>query len=216
MTAPPDDETHDSFLVKRPVSRETLDRLVAFADRLARWNDAINLVSRSTLTQVWTRHILDSAQIFDVALRDGPVVGKWLDLGAGGGFPGLVCAILARDEAPGLHFTLVESDRRKAAFLEIAARDLKLDVTVVAARAEVIAPARADILTARALAALPALLMHAARHLAPDGRAFFPKGAGYAAEVANALADWRFSLQEHRSRTDPAAVILEIQGLSRV
>ncbi|MCA8930663.1 MAG: 16S rRNA (guanine(527)-N(7))-methyltransferase RsmG, partial [Alphaproteobacteria bacterium] len=161
------------FLAERSVSRETLARLAAFAALLEKWNPAINLISAGTVAQIWTRHFLDSAQVFDLADAKS---GLWADLGSGGGFPGLVAAILALEERPGLSFTLVESDRRKAAFLSTAARELGLPVRVMAERIEALPPLGADILTARALAPLPVLLGYAERHLQPGGRALFPKG----------------------------------------
>lgn len=194
------------------VSRETESRLVRFADTLRKWAPRINLVARSTLDDLWTRHIADSAQLF--ALRP-PGARHWVDLGSGGGFPGLVIAILAAEAAPELRVTLVESDSRKAAFLATAARAAGVSPTIHAARAERLPPLAADILSARALASLPALLALAERHLAAHGIALFPKGAGHAGELAEALASWRFAVQKIPSQTDPAGVILAITELAR-
>lgn len=195
------------------VSRETYERLRVHAELLGKWNPRINLVGPSTLTEVWSRHILDSIQIFDLA---GHRDGIWADLGTGGGFPGLVVAILAADEAPGLAVHLVESDLRKSAFLATCLRETGTSATLHTERAEKLAPLGADILSARALAPLSALLALAERHLAPAGLALFPKGASHQAEIDEALATWRFRLQKHTSKTDPHAVILAIEGLSRV
>ena len=95
------------------VSRETLDRLHAYADLVRRWNPRINLVAASTLSDLWERHVVDSMQVFDHADRTATT---WADLGSGGGLPGIVCAILALELMPDCSFTLVESDKRKAAF----------------------------------------------------------------------------------------------------
>jgi 16S rRNA (guanine527-N7)-methyltransferase len=187
----------------RSVSRETLDRLEIYADLLRRWNSTVNLVSPASLDHLWSRHILDSAQILDLA----PPAATWTDLGSGGGFPGLVVAILAADERPGLAVSLVESDARKSAFLSSR---------ILTARAEDLPPLSADVISARALAPLPRLLGLAFPHLAPAGTALFSKGIQNEREVQDALADWRFTYQKHRSLTDPAAVILSIKGLSRV
>ncbi|GAB4381915.1 16S rRNA (guanine(527)-N(7))-methyltransferase RsmG [Albidovulum sp.] len=205
--------TKELFRDAWPVSRETLDRLEALAALLTRWNPRINLVSARTLPQLWTRHFLDSAQLLDLA---PPAARHWADLGSGGGFPGLVVAILAAEQRPGLAVTLVESDQRKAAFLQTAARTLGLDLRVVAARIEAVPPLAADILSARALAPLPVLLSHAERHLAAGGTALFPKGASLARELAEALESWRFSHKKIASLTDPDSVILSIGGISRV
>lgn len=196
----------------RHVSRETEARLEEFADQLRKWNPRINLVSRPSLAQLDRRHIDDSAQLFALC---PPGARNWLDIGSGGGFPGLVIAILAADAAPQLHVTLVESDQRKAAFLATAARASRVDVTIHPQRAEALPPQAADVLSARALAPLPQLLRHAERHLAPTGRAVFPKGAGHETELTEALASWRFSVQKIPSRTDPAGVILVVEGVTR-
>lgn len=195
------------------VSRETEARLDAFVALLGRWSGAINLVSRATLAEVWTRHILDSGQLFALAPAGAR---HWADLGSGAGFPGLVIAILAAETAPDLLVTLVESDQRKAAFLGTVARETGLSPRIEARRIEEVPPLGADVLSARALAPLPQLLAHAERHLAPGGLALFPKGAGHAAEIAESLERWRFSVQKHPSRTDPEAVILAIGEIERV
>ena len=196
----------------RPVSRETFDRLGRFVGLLEKWNPKINLVSAATLPDAWSRHILDSLQVFDIAAA---TEGHWADLGTGGGFPGLVVAILAHDEAPGLGVTLVESDQRKAAFLAAVLRETGVAARILAERIEAAPPLAADILSARALAPLDRLLSHADRHLAPNGRAIFPKGQSAESEVAQALASWRFRLQKHPSRTDSQAVILQIEDIKR-
>jgi len=195
------------------VSRETYARLEAYEALLKKWNAAINLVSAPSLAQVWTRHFLDSAQLFDLA---APTAKIWADLGSGGGFPGLVVAILAKEARPGLHVVLVESDRRKAAFLATVARELALAVTVRAERIEHVPPLEADVLSARALASLVQLLGFAERHLAPAGEALFPKGARWREEVAEAEKTWSFDLETQTSATESEAVVLKIKGLKRV
>ena len=203
----------DDPLGPRHVSRETRARLESYVALLLKWNSAINLIGKTTADAVWSRHILDSLQILDLTdIRSG----HWADLGSGAGLPGLVLAIVAAEERPDLTFTLVESDARKAAFLMTAARTCGVAPRIVADRIEKVAPLGADILSARALAPLPALLGFAERHLLPDGTALFPKGANWRQEVDAALESWRFSYQNHPSVTDPGSVILSIRGLSRV
>ncbi len=206
--------TPDQFAAARgrPVSRETFDRLQTLADLLSRWNPKINLVSKSTLADLWHRHFLDSTQVFDIARS---ARGHWDDIGSGGGFPGLVVAILATVEAPDLTVRLIESDQRKAAFLATALRETGVSAAIWAGRAELAAPLNADTVSARAVAPLTDLLAHAARLLCPTGRALLPKGANHQAEVDAALATWRFRLQKHPSTTQSGAVVLEIEGISR-
>ncbi len=194
------------------VSRETIERLEAYEALLKKWNPAINLVSQRSLAELWDRHILDSVQLFSVA---SPVSGLWADLGSGGGFPGLVLATLARELAPQLRFALVESDRRKSAFLMTVIRELDLPAKVHAERIEAVAPLGANYLSARALAPLSALLGFAERHLAPGGVCVFPKGETWRDELAEAENLWSFSCDSHPSATDSGAHILVITGVKR-
>ena len=196
------------------VSRETFDRLSLLQALLEKWNPAINLVAKSTLPEAWTRHIVDSAQLYALAPQS---VRRWVDLGSGGGFPGLVVAALSAQRDPERRVTLVESDQRKGTFLRQAARELGLtNVSVLSDRIEKLAPLNADVLSARALAALPALCGFAAQHMVADGLALFPKGAHYREEVAAARADWHFDLTTHPSETDPSAVVLAMKAIQHV
>lgn len=194
------------------VSRETRARLEVYAALLRKWNPAINLVAKSTLPDLWQRHFEDSAQLLDLCPQDTTT---WCDLGSGGGFPGMVVAIIARDTHPQLRVTLVESDQRKATFLRAVARDTAAEVAVCTERAERLAPQGADVVSARALAPLPLLLGYIFRHLKPGGAAFLPKGANADMELEEALATWRFEVQKTPSKTDPQAVILTIGDLTR-
>ncbi len=200
------------FADKMNVSRETLARLDLYADLLQRWTKKINLVSSSTLDALWTRHFLDSAQLFKVA----PKGGTWVDLGSGGGFPGAVVAVLAADSQSDLKVTLVESDQRKAAFLRTVLREMGVSACVLADRVERLEPMNADVLSARALASLEVLLGFAERHLVPTGRAVFPKGEKARDEIRDALEHWRFDCETYNSKTDPEAVILSIGDIQRV
>ncbi|OYX27460.1 MAG: 16S rRNA (guanine(527)-N(7))-methyltransferase RsmG [Rhodobacterales bacterium 32-66-7] len=196
----------------RSVSRETLAALEVYEGLVRRWNPAINLISTASLVHIRNRHTVDSVQLMSLC-PDGAT--RWADLGAGGGFPGLVIAILARRDHPALHVTLVESDARKATFLRQAAAELDLKVTVATNRIESLPPLEADVISARALAPLPMLMDHAHRHLRRDGVAIFPKGERYAAELAEARLRWRFSAAVHPSLTDPNAAILVIRNIER-
>lgn len=203
----------DSAYIIDGVPRETSERLAVFAKALQRWNGAINLISRASTEQLWDRHISDSLQLFRFRPH-GPA--HWVDIGTGGGFPGLVLAIAAHDQAPNLRFTLVESDTRKAAFLQAAARETDTVVTIKNARAELLEPMEADIVSARALASLTNLLELQHKHARPSGRGLFLKGRAHGREIEQALESWQFEVQEHASLTDPSGVILEINGVTRV
>ena len=195
------------------VSRETIASLEQLVLMMKKWNPAINLVSRSTVADAWHRHILDSAQILALA---PDAARQWADLGSGGGFPGLVIAILAKELRPLMKVTLVEADQRKATFLRQASQSFSLAADVLPMRIEATAPLAADVVSARALAPLPALCGFALRHLGSTGVALFMKGAAHDAEIAEARKVWVMDMEVHPSVTDPKAVILKVKGLSHV
>ncbi len=194
------------------VSRETMGRLEAFDVLVRKWTEKINLISAKDVDLIWNRHIVDSIQIFETA----PDQGKWLDIGSGGGFPGIVAAILSREKQPARPFTLVDSDQRKCVFLRTAARELDLNVRVSVERIEKMPAFGADVLTARALGDLNSILSYAERHLAAGGTAIFPKGARWKQEHIEAQKFWSYSLEVVESRTNPDATILKIREPKRV
>ncbi|MGH1355153.1 MAG: 16S rRNA (guanine(527)-N(7))-methyltransferase RsmG [Thalassovita sp.] len=195
------------------VSRETMDRLEVYADLLKKWNPKINLVSKATLADLWTRHIVDSAQIYTLAPKNFT---HWSDLGSGGGFPGLVCAIIAAERNPTANFTLIESDARKSVFLRTVARETGIKVNVFTDRIERAIPLNADILSARALADLTMLLSFADLHLQESGIALFPKGVNWQKEVEEARKAWFFEYEAITSETESGSIILRIGDISRV
>lgn len=189
------------------VSRETLEMLQRFVTLLEKWNPRINLVSKATLPDVWERHILDSAQLHPLIASDVTTV---VDIGTGGGFPGMVLAILMRDSHPDAILKMVESDRRKCAFLQTVLTELQIPAEIHIERVENLSPLAASLMTSRALASLDKLLGFASRHLGEGGRALFLKGANAEAEVNEALASWQFDLQKKASETSADAVVLEV------
>ena len=194
------------------VSRETLVRLEEYAALLAKWNPVINLVSKSTLPDVWQRHMRDSAQLWPLCPKGARL---WVDMGSGGGFPGIVIAILAAEFAPDMRVVLIESDQRKATFLRTVAQTLGLELRVESQRAEDVPPLGADVVSARALTALSGLLPLAQRHLAENGVAIFPKGQSAAQELTDALELWQFAVTKTPSETDHQAVVLQIRDIAR-
>ena len=168
------------------------------------WNLRINLVARAPEEQLWQRHVLDCWQLLPL-LPDGPLA----DLGSGGGLPGLVIAIGREQETH-----LVESDRRKSAFLIEASRALGLHhVKVHPVRIEEAKLPPLRVVTARALAPLKELVSQAARILAPEGVAVFPKGRSVDAELTEAAPHWFMQVERFQSRTDPQATILRLSEI---
>ncbi len=193
----------DEFATTLGVSRETLERLTAYAELLVKWQARINLVGPDTLPELWRRHFLDSAQLFRLI----PAGAKRLvDLGSGAGFPGLVLAVMG---APDVH--LVESDARKCAFLREAARITGTTVTVVNRRIEQAPPLGADVVTARALAPLSRLLDWARPHLGEGAVCLFLKGRSCEDELTRASKDWNITLDRVPSLSDPSGIILYLK-----
>jgi len=190
------------------VPRETVDRFETYEGLLRKWNPAINLVARSTLTDVWGRHFADSAQLWPLIPSGTQVLA---DLGSGAGFPGLVLAILG---VPSVH--LVESDTRKAAFLREVARETGVSVTVHATRIEAVDLPPADVVSARALAELADLLGMAHRLLKPGGVCLFPKGKMAGDELTRARLSWTMRVEQVPSRTDPSATLFRLSDIAPV
>jgi 16S rRNA (guanine527-N7)-methyltransferase len=196
----------EGFRARTGVSRETLDRLIAYDVLLRKWQPRINLVGPATLPESWSRHFLDSAQLFPVL---GPEVRTLVDLGSGAGFPGLVLAILGVGE---VH--LVESDTRKVAFLREAARETGTSVTIHPRRIDAVQGIAADAVTARALAPLASLLAWAYPLIGDHGVGVFPKGQNVDQELTEATRSWKMAVERVESATDPSGSILRIRELS--
>jgi len=195
-----------------PVSRETQARLDRFVALLLEWQDKTNLVAPSTLRTVWSRHVADSLQLLDLA----PSGRRWIDLGSGGGFPGVVLACAMADQA-GASVQLVERNAKKAAFLREALRVTGAPGSVYLGEIENFVdsnPPVADYITARALAPLNVLLTLTAPLVARGAKALFLKGQDVEAELTEATKYWSIKSELHRSRTSPNSWILEIDQVS--
>jgi len=191
------------------VSRETQGRLQHFAELFQKWAKTINLVAPSTIDDLWRRHIADSAQIFQLH----PKPAHWVDLGSGGGFPGIITAILLSEQADG-HVDLVESNQKKAAFLRVCLRECEARAAVHAIRIEE-APKvipHCDVISARALAELDVLLDYAAPWVERNEniRLLLHKGRDYEREVQKARGRWEFDLVKHSSVVERDSVVLEL------
>jgi 16S rRNA (guanine527-N7)-methyltransferase len=190
------------------VPQDASPALQRYVELLQRWNRSINLVSARDMPVLWTRHVADSLQL-GALWRGRPE--RAIDLGSGGGFPGMVLAI-----AYGIRFDLVEQDRGKAAFLREAGRVTGAPVNVVAAKIEDAVLPLAPLITARGLAPLTRLLGYAENLLTPDGECLFLKSRGAEAEIDEAAQHWTMRMEKFPSRTDSDGVILRVSGIVRV
>ena len=203
----------EEFAAAHPVSRETLEKLRAYAALLGEWGRVQDLVAPSTLEDIWHRHIADSAQLLPFAPASAT---RWIDLGSGAGFPGMVLAILAADR-PGFRMQLIESSNRKCSFLREVARRTGAPVDILCMRIENLAThhtlAPPEVVTARALAPLGKLLRLAHPLLADTTLGLFLKGRDGAREIEDAKQQWRFQVLTTPSRTDPDGRIVQIRHL---
>jgi 16S rRNA (guanine527-N7)-methyltransferase len=194
------------------VSHETVKRLDEFVPLLLRWQRAVQLVAKSSLPKLWTRHIADSLQLVDLA----PDARVWVDLGSGGGFPGLIVAI-ALGQRAGAQVHLIESDQRKAAFLREAARLTKAPAEIHAGRIESVTQriGPVDVVIARALASLPRLLDLAAPFLATKATGIFLKGQDVDNELTEAAKSWTIRWRAQPSKTDPNGRVVIVESAVR-
>ena len=193
------------------VSHETAERLETYRALLAEWSARFDLIGPKELDRFWQRHAFDSAQLLSFA----PGAKRWIDLGSGAGFPGLVIACLLAD-TPGAEITLVESSTKKSGFLREVVRATETPVKVFAQRIEdftAMDRSRYDVVTARALAPLPRLIEHAKPILDRGAQGLFPKGASFDAELAaasKALRAGGFKADVLESKSDPRGRIIRI------
>lgn len=184
-----------------------LARLTLYADLLVKWQEKINLVSRTTVPDLWRRHFLDSAQLFPLL----PVGAETLvDLGSGAGFPALVLAAMG---VPEVH--LVESDGRKGVFLREAAREMGIKVTVHTRRIEAVEPFPADIITSRALAPLTDLLEFSTPFFKKSTVCLFLKGKNVQSELTDSAKKWNMAVERIPSVTDSSGVVVKLEGVTR-
>ena len=197
-------------LALTPVSRETAARLDRFVALLLETQRHTNLVGSGALPELWTRHVADSLQLLALA----PDARVWLDLGSGGGFPGLVIACALADQ-PGRAVHLVESNGKKAAFLRQVIRALSLPAEVHEQRIESLNDIAADVITARAVAPLAKLLGYVAPLLKTGGKALLLKGQDVERELTDAAKYWTIEAEFTPSRTHPAGRIVVVRALQR-
>lgn len=200
--------TAQEFAGLAGVSRETLRRFETYAELLQHWQRAINLVGESTLSDIWRRHFLDSAQLLHLL---PPRPSRIADLGSGAGFPGLVLAMLGAGE---VH--LIEADSRKSAFLREALRMTCTSAVLHEQPIEQVTGLEVDVVTARGLTSLDRLIPYALPLLRPRGMCLFSRGRGSEEELTQAVKRWKMHIERFPSETDPEARIIRLSGISRI
>jgi 16S rRNA (guanine527-N7)-methyltransferase len=203
-------EGRSALLERRDVSHETLADLDRFVALLLQWQLKTNLVAPSTLGEIWTRHIEDSLQLHTLS----PLPKRWVDLGSGAGFPGIILGICQKGQSD-KHVDLVESNAKKAAFLRTVIRETGISATVHAERIEDCGSvlSQAEAVSARALASLDILLGFVAGRIPREIPCYFAKGRRQDEEIVDAAAHWRFTVVKHSSTVEADSSILEVREI---
>ncbi|MEE6207038.1 MAG: 16S rRNA (guanine(527)-N(7))-methyltransferase RsmG [Alphaproteobacteria bacterium] len=193
------------------VSRETYKKLQDFVVLLSEWNTKMNLVSKNSLSDVWVRHVLDSAQLVDYIPNN---VKHIVDIGSGSGFPGIVLAILLQEQNPQAHITLVESITKKALYLKNVAENLGLNsVEVVNNRVENAVFKKVDMITARAVASTDILCGYADKIGNKNTEMLLLKGRSFADEEAEAGKRWIYTREIYKNKYSDDGVIVRIKNI---
>ncbi len=200
----------NEFVKSLNVSRETVNGFYEYKNLLSKWNEKINLVSKNTLVDIWERHFLDSGQIIKHVEASGK---RWVDVGSGAGFPGLVIALLLRDRKIDCALVLVEKNPKKCFFLKEVIRKLNLTVEVVNDNIYTLEPLNADILTARAFSELNNLIEISFRHRKKGGICLFLKGENYRIELDKALNYWFFDYDIVDSLSSSSGKIIGVKKI---
>jgi len=208
MTHPEDTPLSKSAFQKiADINSADMERLEIYVSLLSAWQQRMNLVSTSSLKDIWRRHMLDSTQLKNLILPTDKTI---LDFGSGAGFPGLVLGIILS-----VPIHLVESNARKCSFLREVARKTDANVVIHHGRIEALDPFPADVITARALASLDKLLNYAQPFLAENSRCLFLKGLKSDEELTESRKKWKIIVTEAKSLSNASGTILTIEGISR-
>ena len=207
--------TYEKFCSHVIVSRETYEKLCVFRNILIKWQNSINLISKSTIKSIWERHFLDSAQLYKY-VKD--INGNILDFGSGAGFPGMVLAIMGKKN---IH--LVESDYKKCVFLKEIAMLTETDITIHNCRIEDLSFINVDLITCRALASLSKLIDYVDIFIKKSlvekpkpPKLLFLKGKSYYSEVMELSKNKIISFEEYPSITDKNGRILYINKVDKL
>ena len=201
-----DETTEGTFTSQLNVSRETLDLFLLYAEILAKWQVKINLISGNTIDNVWIRHFLDSAQLYDLVPTGSKTL---LDIRSGAGFPGMVLAVMGVKNV-----TLVEADSRKCLFLREVLRQTGKHANIVNCRIEEFDGGCYDIITARALAPMDKLLTYINPHFGPSTKGIFLKGEQVDRELTKAKKQWKLKYKTIPSITSDGGSIIIVEKIS--
>ena len=207
LSSSPSSSLSSSLIDEFGWTGEEVKRLRKLVELVEQKRATAALVSRSSLDDIWRRHIADSAQLVSLLPADKDAQPSLADLGSGAGFPGLVIAILR----PKWQVHLVEANEKKSAFLRMAAETCGVNAEVHRARAESLPSLNADVITARAVAPVARLLELGARHLSPDGRCLFHQGRRSRADAVKIAQASGWHCTAHESRTEHGSAILELK-----
>jgi len=202
----------EDVLKKYNVSRETIDNLKLFQNMVLEWNKKFNLISKSSEKDIWERHILDSLQLCQFINKNHKIL---YDFGSGAGFPGVVLAIIGKQNFPELKITLIESIGKKVLFLKEVDKVLDLNLNIINDRIENLKLPKADIISSRALASLEKLLAYAKPFCFEKTILIFPKGEKWQEEINKAKEKWIFDYKNIQSITNNKGCILSINKIRR-
>lgn len=195
------------------VSRETFEKLEKYVELVKKWQKSVNLISNTTINQIWERHICDSVQLIGFMDIDS---NNFFDIGSGAGFPGLVLSIILSEKNPTAVVELVESDRKKCLFLNEVKRQLGLNVKISNQRIEKLDDNKYDVITSRALASLDKLFDYVYRFCNERTKLIFPKGENFESEILEAKEKWCFDYKVEISKTNEKAVVLIVENLHKI
>lgn len=194
------------------VSRETIDKLKAYEALVLEWNNKFNLISKSSVSDIWHRHIEDSMQLCEYITQKDEFL---YDFGSGAGFPGVVIAIIAQEKFPNLKISLIESIGKKAKFLSVVNDELNLKMDIYNDRIENLNLKKANIITSRAMASLEKLLEYSKPFCSNKTKLLFLKGEKWQEEVKEAEKKWLFKFVAQKSQTSDNGCVLQIENIRR-
>ncbi len=202
----------NDILAKYNVSRETIEKLKKYESLVKEWNMKFNLIAKSSVDDLWNRHIIDSAQLYSFIRSSDK---RLYDFGSGAGFPGIVLAILAGELCPELSVSLIESIGKKVNFLNTVKNQLGLNINIFNERIENLKLGKADVISSRALASLDKLFAYSLPFCSSKTQLVFPKGIKWSEEVVEAQKNWLFDVNIVPSITSEDGHILNVSNLRR-